>query len=115
MSAVVVAEAARGDQTFAAARLAIVRELALVEVSEAALTLAQALLQRAGLPQTANEDALHIAIASTGGLDYLLTWNCKHVANAFIIPRVNAIVRRHGYEPPLIYTPQQLMEDSSDA
>lgn len=114
-SAVVLAEAARGDQTFAAARLAIARELALVEVSEAALTLAQALLQNAGLPRTANEDALHIAIASAGGLDYLLTWNCKHIANAAIIPRVNAVVRRHGYEPPLIYTPQQLMEDSTDA
>jgi predicted nucleic acid-binding protein len=115
VSAVVLAEAARGDQTFAAARLAIVRELALVEASEPALTLAQALLQNAGLPQNANEDALHIAIASTGGLDYLLTWNCKHIANAAIIPRVNAVVRRHGYEPPLIYTPQQLLEDSTDA
>jgi hypothetical protein len=69
----------------------------------------------AGLPPNASEDALHIAIASTGGLDYLLTWNCKHIANAAIIPRVNVVVRRHGYEPPLIYTPQQLMEDSSDA
>jgi len=114
-SAVVLAEAARGDQTFAAARLAIARELTLVEVSAPALALAQALLQSAGLPSKANEDALHIAVASTGGLDYLLTWNCKHIANAVIIPRVNEVVRRHGYEPPLIYTPQQLMEDSSDA
>jgi predicted nucleic acid-binding protein len=115
VSAVVIAEASRGDQTFAAARLAIIRELALVEVSEAALTLATALLQSAGLPRTANEDALHIAVASSTGLDYLLTWNCKHIANAAIIPRVNAVVRSHGYEPPLIYTPQQLMEESGDA
>ena len=115
VSAVVLAEAARGDQTFAAARLAIARDLALVEASEASITLAEALLRSGGLPQTANEDALHIAIASTGGLDYLLTWNCRHIANASIIPRVNAIVRRHGYEPPLIYTPQQLMEDPTDA
>ncbi len=114
-SAVVLAEAARGDQTFATARLAIARELALVEVSEAALELAQSLLHSSGLPITANEDALHIAISSTAGMDYLLTWNCKHIANAFIIPRVNAVVRRYGYEPPLIYTPQQLMEDSADA
>jgi predicted nucleic acid-binding protein len=113
-SAIVLAEAARGDQTYAAARLTIAQELTLVEVSEPALTLARALLS-AGLPPNASEDALHIAIASTGGLDYLLTWNCKHIANAAIIPRVNVVVRRHGYEPPLIYTPQQLMEDSSDA
>jgi predicted nucleic acid-binding protein len=115
VSAVVLAEAARGDQTLAVARLAVAREVMLVEVSEAALTLAEALLQDAGLPRRANEDALHIAIASTGGLDYLLTWNCKHIANAAIIPRVNAVVRRHGYEPPLIYTPQELMEESNDA
>jgi hypothetical protein len=114
-SAVVIAEAGRGDQTFAAARLAIAREFALVEVSGAAISLAQALLHAGGLPETANEDALHIAIASTGGMDYLLTWNCKHMANGSIIPRVNAVVRRHGYEPPLIYTPQELMEDSDDA
>src|SRR4029078_137553 len=44
------------------------------------------------------------------GLDYLLTWNCTHIANAVTIPRVNAICRRHGFEPPLIYTPQEFME-----
>ena len=41
--------------------------------------------------------------------------DCKHIANAAIIPRVNSVVRRHGYEPPLIYTPRELMEESSDA
>jgi hypothetical protein len=44
-------------------------------------------------------------------MDYLLTWNCKHIANAFMIPRVNGVIRVFGFEPPLIYTPQQLMED----
>jgi predicted nucleic acid-binding protein len=111
VSAVVLAEAARGDQAFAAARLAILRELDLVEITEGTMALAQALLQNAGLPQNANEDALHIAVAATSGLDYLLTWNCKHIANAVIIPRVNAVVRVHGYEPPLICTPQELMEE----
>lgn len=115
VSALVLAEASRGDQAFAAARLAVARELSLVELSEPAITLAQELLRVGGLPGNANEDALHIAIAATGGLDYLLTWNCKHIANAVIIPRVNGVIRRHGYEPPLIYTPQELMEDSNDA
>jgi hypothetical protein len=87
----------------------------MVEVSESAIPLARELLRAGGLPENANEDALHIAIAATGGLDYLLTWNCKHIANAVIIPRVNAVIRRFGYEPPLIYTPQELMEDSNDA
>jgi predicted nucleic acid-binding protein len=107
---VVLAEAARGDQTFAAARLGIAQALRLVEITKAAMDLAEALLQHAGLPPNAGEDALHIAVAAAGGLDYLLTWNCRHIANAFIVPRVNAVVRRFGYEPPLICTPQELME-----
>jgi hypothetical protein len=107
----VLAEAARGDPAFAAARHAILREMALVEVTEGTMALAQALLRNAGLPQNANEDALHIAVAATSGLDYLLTWNCKHIANAVIIPRVNGVVRSHGHEPPLICTPQELMEE----
>jgi predicted nucleic acid-binding protein len=110
-SVVVLAEAARGDQSMAAARLAIVRQLNLVEVTDTALVLAQELLKRAGIPQKANDDAIHIALAAASGLDYLLTWNCKHIANAVIIPRVNEVIRGLGFEPPLIYTPQELMED----
>lgn len=111
VSAVVLAEAGRGDPTFASSRLAVARTLTLVETSESAMTLADALLQRAGLPQNAYEDALHIAIAATTGMDYLLTWNCKHIANGVIIPRVNQVIRSIGFEPPLIYTPQELMEE----
>ena len=111
VSAVVLAEAARGDQTFAAARTAIARELTVVETSKTAIDLADALVARAGLPPNAYEDALHIAIAATTGMDYLLTWNCKHIANAVIIPRVNRVIRSAGFEPPFIYTPQELMED----
>lgn len=111
VSAVVLAEASRGDATFAAARTAVSRELTLVETSQAAMDLASALIERAALPQNAYEDALHIAVAATTGMDYLLTWNCKHIANAVMIPRVNSVIRSFGFEPPLIYTPQQLMEE----
>jgi predicted nucleic acid-binding protein len=111
VSAVVLAEASRGDQKFAAARITVANELTLVETSQAAMELAKALVERAGLPPNAYEDALHIAVAATTGMDYLLTWNCKHIANAAIIPRVNGVIRSFGFEPPLIYTPQQLMEE----
>ena len=77
---------------------------------ESAIDLAAALIAGAGVPRKANEDALHIAIAATNGLDYLLTWNCTHIANAVTIPLVNAVCRANGFEPPLIYTPQELME-----
>lgn len=111
VSAVVLAEASRGNETFAAARTAVARELMLVETSQRAIDLGDALVASAGLPPNAYEDALHIAIAATTAMDYLLTWNCKHIANAVIIPRVNRVVRSFGLEPPLIYTPQELMED----
>ena len=109
-SAVVIGEAQRGDPSLAAARIAIVRGLRLAQVTREALDLAAALVAGSGVPKKANEDALHIATAATNGLDYLLTWNCTHIANAVTIPLVNAICRRHGVEPPLIYTPQELME-----
>jgi predicted nucleic acid-binding protein len=111
VSAVVLAEAGRGDPTLASARLALAETMTLVETSESAMEVANALLQRGGLPQNAFEDSLHIAIAATTGMDYLLTWNCKHIANGVIIPRVNQVIRSFGLEPPLIYTPQELMEE----
>jgi hypothetical protein len=55
-------------------------------------------------------DALHIAIAAVHGLDYLLTWNCRHIANAVTLPKVYATCRRAGYEPPFVCTPPELME-----
>jgi predicted nucleic acid-binding protein len=110
VSAVVIGEAQRGDMALAAARMEIVRGLRLAQVTPEALDLAAALIAGAGVPQKANEDALHIAVAATNGLDYLLTWNCAHIANAVTIPRVNSICRAHGFEPPLIYTPQELIE-----
>jgi len=109
VSAIVIGEAERGNLGAAAARLEAVQGLQLAQVTREALTLAAALIAGAGVPKKANEDALHIAIAACNGLDYLLTWNCTHIANAVTVPLVNAICRRNGFEPPLIYTPQELM------
>src|ERR1044071_3711835 len=110
VSAVVLGEAARGDVNVAAGRVAIARELRLAQVTRQAVDLAAALVAGAGVPQKANEDALHIANAATNRLGYLLNWNWTHIAKAVTIPRVNAICRSHGFEPPLIYTPQEFME-----
>jgi predicted nucleic acid-binding protein len=111
VSAVVLAEAARGDRELASARAAVSSELILLETTRTAISLADALLEKAAVPRNAYEDALHIAIAASAGMDYLLTWNCKHIANAFMIPRVNGVIRGFGFEPPLICTPQQVMEE----
>ena len=68
-------------------------------------------LFRSAIPEQAEIDAYHIAVATVNGMDYLLTWNCTHIANAVMRPRVEAVCRGHGYEPPIICTPQELMEE----
>lgn len=67
------------------------------------------LLEEGSLPQNAEADALHIATATVHGIEYLLTWNCKHIANAVTLPSIYAVCRDAGYEPPFVCTPQELM------
>ena len=62
------------------------------------------------LPDKADVDALHVAVATVHGVDYLLTWNCKHIANATLRHQIETVCRDHGFEPPTICTPQELME-----
>ena len=65
----------------------------------------------AAIPEKAKIDALHIAVATVHGMNYLLTWNCKHIANAVMRPKIEAMCRASGYEPPVICTPLELMEE----
>lgn len=85
-------------------------ELSLLEVTEDADLLKAELLRGAALPANAELDALHIAVATVHGMDYLLSWNCRHIANAFTLPRVYDICWRAGYKPPFVCTPLELME-----
>ena len=62
------------------------------------------------IPDSAEIDAYHIALATVNGMDYLLTWNCTHIANAAMRSDIETVCRSHGYEPPTICTPQELME-----
>lgn len=109
-SAVVVEEAQDGDAEAAAARLEMITELILLEVTQEARDLAAVLLRETQLPAKATADALHIATAAVHGMDYLITWNCKHIANAVIFRSVERACRKRGYEPPVLCTPEELME-----
>jgi hypothetical protein len=62
------------------------------------------------LPEKAGIDALHISVAAVNGIQYLLTWNCKHIANPSLRPAIERLCRDMGYEPPVICTPQELLE-----
>jgi hypothetical protein len=104
----VVQECQAGDPQAAADRLAALAGVPLLEQTPEAAALAQALLEGVPLPGQAAADALHIAIATVHGLEYLLTWNCTHIANVTLRPRIEAVCRTVGYEPPLICTPEEL-------
>jgi len=109
-SQLVAREAGAGDSEAAAARLALLTGLTLLEISEEALTLAQRLLQAKAIPQDFPEDALHVAVAVVNGIEYLLTWNYKHLANAGMRSKIEATCRELGYEAVVICTPEELME-----
>src|SRR5258705_179162 len=81
-SRLVVAEAQLGDPVAAAARLAVLAPITLLAETAESRSLARSLLAAGGLPAKAASDALHIAVATVHGIDYLVTWNCKHIANA---------------------------------
>jgi hypothetical protein len=78
---------------------------------EDATALAGELLSGGGLPQQARVDAFHVAVATVHGMDYLLSWNCKHIANATLRGRMESICRFAGFEPPVICTPLELVEE----
>jgi hypothetical protein len=88
-----------------------IREL---PIDEEVKKLAAALLAEGGVPLKAELDALHIAIATVNGMNYLLTWNCRHLDNPVTKPRIREICRMHGYTCPEICTPLELAEAQSD-
>ena len=109
ISQVVLDEVAQRDSAIAAQRLEILRNFPLLEVDQAVQNLAEQFLSQSNLPPKASDDALHIAAATVYGLDYLLTWNCKHIANAQIQKKLVQISLNAGYELPTICTPYELM------
>jgi hypothetical protein len=109
----VLEEASRGDPAAVAERLAALAVLPIVEPADSTQVedLAGLLLARGALPAKARVDSLHLATAAATGMDYLLTWNCRHLANAATRARIEAACRDCGFEPPLICTPAELDED----
>ncbi len=108
-SEIVEDEAVRGDPAIASQRLNLLQSLMLLDLTEAALELAQEFLQQSNLPPKASNDALHMALATVYGLNYLLTWSCKHMANAQIQRKLSQISSELGYKLPVICTPYELM------
>lgn len=111
ISEFVLTEAGAGDQRLSALRLEALQGIQEIKLTETAERLANTFLNRGALPQKAAVDALHIAVAVSGGMDYLLTWNFKHLANAALRSSIERLCRAHGYEPCIICTPEELLEE----
>ncbi|TAN50190.1 MAG: DNA-binding protein [Methylococcaceae bacterium] len=110
ISEFVVVEAASGHPDAVSRRLAALNGIPELMSTEDVRMLGKALIARGSLPPKAEIDAYHIAIAAVHGMQYLLTWNCTHIANAVMRPKIESLCRDHGYEPPIICTPQELIE-----
>jgi hypothetical protein len=91
-------------------RLAAAMQFPILRETPKSVALARSLLREAGLSRKSAFDALHLAVAAVHRMDYLLTWNCRHIANEALIPRFRAIMMSQGYQSPVICSPLQLLD-----
>jgi hypothetical protein len=110
VSAAVVDEVTRGDATVARRRLALLQDLPVLDLSTEVHQLAVKLISQRAVPASAIVDAAHIAVAAVNEIDYLLTWNCRHIANAANRGKIEQTCRDEGLRAPVICTPEELME-----
>ena len=108
ISQIVIDEARKGEPEMAAKRMAAIEDLSLLEINEDVTHLADSLVTSRAVPKKAAADAIHIKVSCVGGVDYLLTWNCKHMANAKMRSAIEETCRSVGYAPPIICTPEEL-------
>ena len=113
ISDAVLLEASGGDPDAAKRRLEILDGIPVLSPQPEAAEIALSLIDRLALPERAIADAAHIAICVVHGMDYLLTWNCTHIANATYQPIINDVCGAFGYLMPVICTPDQLMGDDN--
>ena len=110
VSQLVLDEAGAGDAQAAQERLLVLRPMLVLETTAEALELAKELLRAGALPTKAADDALHIAVAATKAVPFLLTWNCRHLANAEMRPVIEKVCKAKGFKAPIICTPEELLE-----
>jgi hypothetical protein len=112
LSELVIQEAGAGDPDEAAKRLAVLGNIPQLELNEACRRLAREFLAENAIPKESGGDALHVAVSAVHGMNYLLTWNCAHIANAQRREAIEEVCRNAGYEPPVICTPEELIGEA---
>lgn len=109
-SELVIEECSAGDSTAASERLQVLEGIPLIQSSPDAESLVEALIAGHAVPPTEPRDASHIAIAATNGMEFLVSWNFKHILNPTTVRKIEAVCRKCGFEPPSLCTPEQLLE-----
>jgi len=114
VSELVLVEASRGDPDTASRRQDYLDGIPVLKTDDEARTLAEKLISEGAMPETAGPDALHVAVAAVQGMDYLLTWNCRHIDNAALRPLLRSVCAAAGYVCPEICTPLELLAEEDD-
>ncbi len=104
-------EAAKGDESAASKRPAELQGIEVLALDDNARDLARVFVGQKLIPEKAVEDAFHVGVATAQGMDFPLTWNCRHIANAEVVERLEAVCLELGYRTPVLCTPEQLMGD----
>ncbi|MFT5471341.1 MAG: hypothetical protein ACI8UO_006474 [Verrucomicrobiales bacterium] len=107
-------KAAKGDSEMAADRLNLLQSIPLLPMPDEAISLAGNLVSAGIVPQKASSDSIHIAVASVHAIDYLVTWNFKHIANPFLRDRLRSAVEEAGFELPVMCSPEELLQNDED-
>jgi len=110
----VIDEASAGNPTLAAERLQLLAGIPLLPLDPAIADIADEIMSRAILPERARTDALHIAAVAHHRIQYLLTWNCRHIANARILPRIHNVLNDLSLPVPVICTPEEMVGNDSE-
>jgi predicted nucleic acid-binding protein len=110
ISEIVIEEASLGDPEAAKRRLEELKDFPLLELSDRVREIAEIYMEALAIPERVFGDAIHLAVASVYDVDYLVTWNCAHIANAELIKKLMKVNESLGIHSPIICTPEELME-----
>lgn len=114
VSQLVVRECSEGDAAAVKDRLACIEGLPVLPITPQAESLAAALIRGHAVPDNQPNDALHIALAAAHGVQYVVSWNFRHIVNASLRPAIERVCRDAGHNPPILCTPEELLEPSDD-